>query len=83
MAERPTPADTRGPTDVEKPSTICHIVRLTRSKRSALRNLTDRPSGCSAAWLARLTGGQKVAGSNPVTPTTEAVNSQGFAAFLL
>ncbi len=26
-------------------------------------------SGCGAAWLARLTGGQKVAGSNPVTPT--------------
>lgn len=26
-------------------------------------------SGYSAAWLARLTGGQKVAGSNPVTPT--------------
>ncbi len=26
-------------------------------------------AGCSAAWLARLTGGQKVAGSNPVTPT--------------
>ena len=26
-------------------------------------------SGCGAVWLARLTGGQKVAGSNPVTPT--------------
>ena len=24
--------------------------------------------GCSAAWLARLTGGQKVGGSNPPTP---------------
>ena len=40
-------------------------------------------TGCSAAWLARLTGGQKVAGSNPVTPTSEAVNPQGFAAFAL
>ena len=26
-------------------------------------------SGCSAAWLARLTGGQKVGGSNPLIPT--------------
>jgi hypothetical protein len=26
-------------------------------------------SGCSAAWLARLTGGQKAGGSNPLTPT--------------
>ena len=25
-------------------------------------------SGCSAAWLARLTGGQKVVGSNPASP---------------
>lgn len=25
-------------------------------------------TGCSAAWLARLTGGQKVGGSNPPTP---------------
>lgn len=27
--------------------------------------------GCSAAWLARLTGGQKVGGSNPPTPIAE------------
>src|SRR6202021_2924493 len=27
------------------------------------------PSGRSAAWLAHLTGGQGVAGSNPVAPT--------------
>ncbi len=26
-------------------------------------------AGCSAAWLARLTGGQKVGGSNPLSPT--------------
>ena len=25
-------------------------------------------AGCSAAWLARLTGGQKVGGSNPLSP---------------
>ena len=25
-------------------------------------------SGCSAAWLARLTGGQEVVGSNPTSP---------------
>ncbi len=25
-------------------------------------------TGCGAVWLARLTGGQKVAGSNPVSP---------------
>jgi len=29
----------------------------------------DLKSGCSAAWLARLTGGQEVGGSNPPTPT--------------
>ena len=28
-------------------------------------------TGCSAAWLARLTGGQKVGGSNPLTPIAE------------
>ena len=27
------------------------------------------PPGCSVTWLARLHGVQKVAGSNPVTPT--------------
>lgn len=29
----------------------------------------DFASGRGAAWLARLTGGQKAAGSNPVAPT--------------
>ena len=28
-----------------------------------------QPPGCSVTWLARLHGVQKVAGSNPVTPT--------------
>ena len=27
-------------------------------------------SGCGAVWLARMTGGHEVAGSNPVSPTT-------------
>ncbi len=27
-------------------------------------------TGCSAAWLARLTGGQEVGGSNPLSPTS-------------
>ena len=30
---------------------------------------TDDTSGCSAAWLAHLTGGQGAAGSNPAIPT--------------
>ena len=33
------------------------------------------PPGRGAAWLARLTGGQKVAGSNPVAPTCKAFRS--------
>ena len=35
-------------------------------------------SGCSAAWLARLTGGQKVEGSNPFTPTGLAIRTLFF-----
>ncbi len=31
--------------------------------------------GCSAAWLARLTGGQEVEGSNPSSPTLHAGDS--------
>ncbi len=30
---------------------------------------TGEATGCGAAWLARLTGGQEVPGSNPGSPT--------------
>jgi hypothetical protein len=33
-----------------------------------------KPTGCGAAWLARLSGGQEVPGSNPGTPTDRAKN---------
>ena len=42
----------------------CAVARLDYLARS--------PSGRSAAWLAHLTGGQGVAGSNPVAPTGSA-----------
>lgn len=32
-------------------------------------------SGCGAAWLARLSGGQEVVGSNPASPTNETSSS--------
>ena len=35
-------------------------------------------TGCGAAWLARLTGGQEVAGSNPASPTIEVQVRAGF-----
>ena len=41
--------------------------RLTDDRRSRLAMLVV--AGRGAAWLARLTGGQKVAGSNPAGPT--------------
>ena len=34
-------------------------------------SLDRENAGCGAAWLARLTGGQEVPGSNPGSPTTE------------
>ncbi len=34
--------------------------------------LESQITGCGAAWLARLTGGQEVAGSNPASPTPPA-----------
>ena len=36
-------------------------------------------SGYSAAWLARLTGGQEVVGSNPASPTPKTYNSSSIA----
>ena len=35
-------------------------------------------TGCSAAWLARLTGGQKVGGSNPLSPIQNAAFEAAF-----
>src|SRR6266567_9378039 len=35
-------------------------------------------TGCGAAWLARLTGGQEVAGSNPASPTRKVQVRRGF-----
>ena len=46
----------------------------------AARALYFAPSGCSAAWLARLTGGQKVVGSNPASPTPHS-EAEGPSAF--
>jgi hypothetical protein len=35
-----------------------------------LAELGEHDTGCGAAWLARLTGGQEVPGSNPGSPTS-------------
>ena len=40
-------------------------------RRHTAGRYTSRQTGRGAAWLARLTGGQKVAGSNPAGPTDE------------
>lgn len=40
-------------------------------------------SGCSAVWLARLTGGQKVVGSNPIIPTSSLSKSYAIKLLLL
>ena len=39
-------------------------------------------SGCGAVWLARMTGGHEVAGSNPVSPTNENPAKAGFLLFM-
>jgi hypothetical protein len=66
------PPGVKGP--VEMALSICH----TRAVRQGFRanqghgiacRRYDARSGRGAAWLARLTGGQEVAGSNPVAPT--------------
>ncbi len=40
-----------------------------------------RRTGCGAAWLARLTGGQEVPGSNPGSPTHSRFADSGFLAY--
>ena len=37
--------------------------------RAVLSGGSIAGTGCGAGWLARLTGGQEVAGSNPASPT--------------
>ena len=37
--------------------------------------LSASSTGCSAAWLARLTGGQEVDGSNPSSPIEDQVTT--------
>ena len=39
------------------------------TRRPALAGPAPTDTGCSAAWIAHLTGGQGVAGSNPAIPT--------------
>ena len=39
-------------------------------------------SGCSAAWIAHLTGGQGVAGSNPASPTGYDASAHVYSGFL-
>jgi hypothetical protein len=43
-----------------------------RSGRHREPDTVGRVAGCGAAWLARLTGGQEVPGSNPGSPTSRA-----------
>ena len=49
---------------LQKNRYVCKSVATTGGKSADLR-----VTGCGAAWLARLTGGQEVAGSNPASPT--------------
>ena len=46
-------------------------------RREPLPGISSDPiAGCGAAWLARLTGGQEVPGSNPGSPTERNPSSQ-------
>ena len=49
---------------LQKNRYVCKSVATTGGKSA-----DQRVTGCGAAWLARLTGGQEVAGSNPASPT--------------
>jgi Excalibur calcium-binding domain len=60
-----------------QPAAASLAMPLKRPRDSLARPLnptTDKVeggTGCGAAWLARLSGGQEVPGSNPGTPTRE------------
>ena len=63
-------------------------MRLQHTTESAILGPFEAGSipepGRGAAWIARLTGGQKVAGSNPVAPTYKAFRNNALRrAFLL
>ena len=40
------------------------------NSRTEQKIRSEQDTGCGAAWLARLTGGQEVPGSNPGSPTS-------------
>ena len=64
------PVIIENPLDIENNAPICDIDRQSITNAVAGSELPrrGRRTGRGAAWLARLTGGQKVAGSNPVAP---------------
>lgn len=53
---------------VEVLARFCNSVAVAGREGESLHGVANI-SGRGAAWLARLTGGQEVAGSNPVAPT--------------
>ncbi len=53
---------------VEVLARFCNSVTVAGREGDSLHGVANI-SGRGAAWLARLTGGQEVAGSNPVAPT--------------
>jgi hypothetical protein len=65
----------RGAGRREPPFSLLNPLCTTLHKRGSpatllvCENGSVEPTGCGAAWLARLSGGQEVPGSNPGTPT--------------
>jgi len=57
-----------GGTRVERGGWLCDSVKVVRRQRGSVARHAA-VSGRGAVWLARLTGGQEVAGSSPVAPT--------------
>ena len=59
---------------------VCSSVDRATNSRQAMRatisGVVSTPTGCGAAWLARLTGGQEVASSNLASPTSKICRSQ-------